>query len=46
MTQFKKSAVFTSILGSIVYSSLLTVFSFARQSVPAGASSTEVQLVA
>jgi hypothetical protein len=46
MTQFKKSAVFTSILGSIAYSSLLTVFSFAGQSAPAAASSREVQSVA
>jgi hypothetical protein len=43
MTQFKKSAVFTSVLGSIAYSSLLTVFSFAGQSTPATASSREVQ---
>jgi hypothetical protein len=46
MTQFKKSAVFTSVLGSIAYSSLLTVFSFAGQSSPAAASSREVQSVA
>jgi hypothetical protein len=46
MTQFKKSAVFTSLLGSIAYSSLLTVFSFAGQSSPAAASSREVQSVA
>jgi hypothetical protein len=46
MTQFKKSAVFTSLLGSIAYSSLLAVFSFAGQSVPAAASSTAFQSVA
>ena len=46
MTQFKKSAVFSSVLGSIAYSSLLTVVSFAGQSAPAAASSREVQLVA
>jgi hypothetical protein len=37
MTQFKKSAVFTIVLGSIAYSSLLTVVSFAGQSAPAAA---------
>jgi hypothetical protein len=46
MTQFKKSAVFTIVLGSIAYSSLLTVVSFAGQSAPAAASSKEVQSVA
>lgn len=46
MTQFKKSAVFTIVLGSIAYSSLLTVVSFAGQSAPAAASSKAVQSVA
>jgi hypothetical protein len=46
MTQFKKSTVFTSILGLIGYSSLLIVFSSAGQSTPATASSREVQSVA
>jgi hypothetical protein len=46
MTQFTKSAVFTIVLGSIAYSSLLTVVSFAGQSAPAAASSKEVQSVA
>jgi hypothetical protein len=46
MIHFKKSTVFMSILGSIAYSSLLTVFSFAGQSPPAAASSQAVQSIA
>jgi hypothetical protein len=44
MSQFKKSAVFTSLLGSIACSSLLNIFSFAGQSAPATASLKEVRV--